>query len=373
MSAPAVRFRKIQVACGIALAALHASECGGIQDGQTDASDGQSDSRLDAQADSATERCTGTFGAPASLAELNTSADEQSLRLSNDELTCVYSRVDHPSQTPHYHGVFVAHRASRIAPFSSPVRIIDTGVTEYWSNDAVFPSLTGDGTALFFEGQLCLDQNSNHPSSLCFVQDDAGLGSDADSLPLAVELGRTPPPPDDYYTDGFPTNPAAYPFGAEWIFGNGYITSSASAYYFVQWLDDAGLVNGIFTGQRYTNNNGQIGFGQTSDAAPPVPNTFTPVFTPSGPSDPAALVDHPIVTSDELTLYVSVLDGAGVPHIEVASRASTADAFSSLTPVHELDSAGGDIASWISLDQCRLYLSRKVGGQWDLFVSERAR
>jgi hypothetical protein len=46
--------------------------------------------------------------------------------------------------------------------------------------------------------------------------------------------------------------------------------------------------------------------------------------------------------------------------------------FGSMTPIHELDSADGEYPSWISPDRCRLYLTRRVNGHWDLFVASRA-
>jgi hypothetical protein len=61
-----------------------------------------------------------------------------------------------------------------------------------------------------------------------------------------------------------------------------------------------------------------------------------------------------------------------VPHIQSATRATTSDNFGALTPSHELDSAEGEYPTWLSPDQCRLYLTRNVGGQTDIFVASRS-
>jgi hypothetical protein len=161
---------------------------------------------------------------------------------------------------------------------------------------------------------------------------------------------------------------ASTKFGAGVFLGDGYVTSDAGAYYFATQIDDAGLVNGIFVGQQGGKWPNLLMFGgedgQVNLAG------FTPAFTPS--ADASGLVDDPIVTTDELTLYMSVPDGTGTPHIQTATRASTGAPFGAPSPVHELDSAGGEYASWISPDACRIYLTRMVAGQWDLFVAQRS-
>jgi hypothetical protein len=91
------------------------------------------------------------------------------------------------------------------------------------------------------------------------------------------------------------------------------------------------------------------------------------------PPDPSTFVDHPIVTSDELTLYLATsTPNDPVLHIETATRATVDEPFGALTPVHELDSTEGESPTWISPDRCRLYITRKVGGQWDLYVASRS-
>jgi hypothetical protein len=51
---------------------------------------------------------------------------------------------------------------------------------------------------------------------------------------------------------------------------------------------------------------------------------------------------------------------------------TTSDNFGALTPSHELDSTEGEYPTWISPDQCRLYLTRTVGGQTDIYMASRS-
>ena len=161
--------------------------------------------------------------------------------------------------------------------------------------------------------------------------------------------------------------PGAYGIGSS--IGDGFATPEGHGYYFMgpaNEYDDAGIGSPRVFHSRWTQNLDDAGTSLVNDYV--AAQTTVPVLI----TDPSITADNPVPTSDELTLYVSTTDAtSSVPHIQVATRASTSDSFGALTPVHELDSAEGEYPSWISPDQCRLYVTRKVGGQYDLFVATR--
>lgn len=92
---------------------------------------------------------------------------------------------------------------------------------------------------------------------------------------------------------------------------------------------------------------------------------------------PVDLVDivgiSPTVSPDELTILFSTRT-ASSNGVWMGTRPSTSDAFGSLAQVPVLDSPTIDDPSWLSPDNCRLYLrSDRPGGSggFDLYISER--
>jgi hypothetical protein len=85
---------------------------------------------------------------------------------------------------------------------------------------------------------------------------------------------------------------------------------------------------------------------------------------------PNASVEAPVISTDRKTLFVA---NAPVvkPHIEVATRASTDDAFTNLRAIPELYSTGGELATWVSPDLCRLYFTRFIGTETDLYLASK--
>lgn len=90
----------------------------------------------------------------------------------------------------------------------------------------------------------------------------------------------------------------------------------------------------------------------------------------------SATIDaYPVVTPDELTLYfasdrVDALASGGYD-IYVATRTSTADSFGTPTVLPVLNSGDADFPTWLSRDECVLYLTRRVAGSLDIYKSER--
>ena len=83
-------------------------------------------------------------------------------------------------------------------------------------------------------------------------------------------------------------------------------------------------------------------------------------------------VAFPVVTSDELRLYIAVYDPSSNWNIWTATRTARNEPFSNGTPVAELNSEEAEFPAWLSPDGCRLYFDR--GSDWKqsvVHVAER--
>ena len=84
----------------------------------------------------------------------------------------------------------------------------------------------------------------------------------------------------------------------------------------------------------------------------------------------------PVVSADELTiLFATRATGANDSHVWMGTRPTTAAPFGSIAQVPVVDAPGLDHPTWISPDDCRLYLhSDRTGGSggFDYYVAERA-
>ena len=89
----------------------------------------------------------------------------------------------------------------------------------------------------------------------------------------------------------------------------------------------------------------------------------------------AAVDAYPVVTPDELTLYFASnrVDAlmSGDYDVYVATRPSTGDSFGPPTILPVLNGTGADFPTWISRDECVLYLTRRVAGSLDIYTSVR--
>jgi hypothetical protein len=85
----------------------------------------------------------------------------------------------------------------------------------------------------------------------------------------------------------------------------------------------------------------------------------------------------PVLSDDKLTIYFSsTRSGTGTQgkaDIWAAHRTSATGTFNAPTDVVELNGPATDQAGWLSLDDCRLYLSsnRRSSGGYDVYVAER--
>lgn len=83
----------------------------------------------------------------------------------------------------------------------------------------------------------------------------------------------------------------------------------------------------------------------------------------------------PALSADRLTIYFSsprpVAGARGASDIWVSHRETVEARFPAPMLVDELNSAGSDIAGWISADHCRIYGSSDISGTRRLFVATR--
>ena len=79
---------------------------------------------------------------------------------------------------------------------------------------------------------------------------------------------------------------------------------------------------------------------------------------------------HPVASPDERTLYFAV--GAPSPHVMRATRAKTGQPFGAPTAITELEVNGTFTApTWLSTDQCNIFLVTDRTGTTDIFTAKR--
>jgi hypothetical protein len=81
----------------------------------------------------------------------------------------------------------------------------------------------------------------------------------------------------------------------------------------------------------------------------------------------------PVMTADGKTIYFGSTRPGGIGGIDIwsASRLNDLAPFAAATLVANVNSVMTDAPSWISLDQCRLYMSSSRGGTADVYVATR--
>lgn len=81
----------------------------------------------------------------------------------------------------------------------------------------------------------------------------------------------------------------------------------------------------------------------------------------------------PVLSADRLTVYFSTSRGAATQNqdIWIAHRATVTGEFSAPHPVEGVNTTGNDHPSWLSPDNCRLYLTSNVSTTDDLYVATR--
>jgi Tol biopolymer transport system component len=81
----------------------------------------------------------------------------------------------------------------------------------------------------------------------------------------------------------------------------------------------------------------------------------------------------PVLSEDATYIYFrSTHDDAGLAHIWMARRNSSGGRFGMARPVTELNSLADDTPTWLSPDGCRLYLTSKRSGTYQIYLAERS-
>ena len=262
------------------------------------------------------------FGAPTPLATLNVAGVEDAHgRLTPDELTIFFSSLraaDAGSAE-----LFVATRAKRTSAFGAPSNL---GATINSKNADQMPSVTGDGLTLYFATDRSF-------GSHIWVSTRPSVASAFAAPQVAAGLVVAAPDVDPYIA----------PDNASLLFASTR-------------QNDAGFLD-LFTADA-------IDGGFSAAVALKGVNIV-------GHNDAAG-----VMTSDKKLLYFASdrPGGKGGLDLYVATRAAAGDAFGAPSAVSELNTAGMDVADWISADRCRLYFSStKVAnsGDYDLFVAEK--
>jgi Tol biopolymer transport system component len=295
--------------CDVRLAVvLCVAACGGGDPAATDAT------VVDAPP---TARCspTGAFGPPKELTTLNGPTEDLGGRLSNDELTILFSRTN-ADQT---WDIWTASRGTIDADFGTPevVGSINTIYSELW------PSATTDGKALYF-----MSDRVTPGTYGIFVSTRASTTA--------------------------PWGPPAA--SADLMTGDAtpYL-ANATSFYFAAGAGRMGAgMNDIYRA--------------TLDGA----GKLTMIDAVIGGVDSPASEDIPVVTADELHIYFARSNGTDFDVFE-ASRSSLADGFGAAAGVPGISTTGYDeLPSWISPDGCHLYYSSAAGVTGsDLFMIAR--
>ena len=301
-------------------------DAGGGEAGAVDAAPGVDAVAVEDAApppDAAPPRCDPkkAFGAPVLVSGLSTSADESTARLTADELTVYFARGAAGTGLP---DLYMATRPSSQAGWGAavPVPGVNTGGPDF------APMLTDDGLTLFF------------------TSDSAGTRGGTDIFTST----RTK------VSDTFPAGMTLAPLGVVNTAASEadpYVVPSGKAIWFDAYVGpgDSDIYRSASGPTGLTTREKVLGIGS------------------------AAVDAYPVVTPDELTLYFASNrvdpDSLGDYEIYVATRAVATAAFDQPKLLKVLSTADAEFPTWISRDECELYLTRRVSGNYDIYRAER--
>jgi hypothetical protein len=265
------------------------------------------------------------FSAPTPLTSLNTAEQEGSARFrGGDETTIYFDAIREAGAGGNgMFDLFTATRLDEGDSFGPAVRI--DGLSQPQTHE-YSPSLTDDGTKLFFERQEASLLNSD----IYVAQRNTASGPFG---PPSLVAGLN--------TSGYEANP--------------FVRGDAHELWFVATGADTSIdiFLGVLTSGGY--------------AARPVVELNS-----------AANDYSPVVTKDNLTVYFASerpLGGAAGSNVWVATRTTPTEPFARPAPVRNVNSDGDEKPTWISDDGCRLYIAttRDGGrGAQDIYVSSRS-
>jgi len=281
--------------------------------------DGGSTSDVEAAEAAVMPRCNpdAEWDAPTAIAELNTPADDSRMRLTSDLKEAYWtSDRDKPGRV----SIFNATRENATGTFGDAKRVFPTAASA--ESDV---TVSGDGAQLYFSAMLTTDAN------LYTSGRDAGTGAFGDGVPM-----------NELNTSANDEN-------------QGYVLPDGSAFYFIsnRPAQKPGQATHIWVSRRVDNHFG------------------APVELAELESEFGEL--SPVVTPDELTIFYSVRLGLGASFTDLwtATRANNVASFSHKKRVDSLSTNGRDAPSYVTPDQCEIFVSYDVSGSFELFHAYR--
>lgn len=248
------------------------------------------------------------FGTPTRVANINSSVRDQGAVLV-DDLTLIFG-----SDRAGTADLYVATRSSPTGPFSTPVLLPSVNTS---TNHENAPALTPDGLTMYY----------------AFL----GVGAAFGDIHVTNRPDKSSP---------FPIGNPVPNVNSASEDADPYITLDGSALHFG-------------SGRGSTELNLFVAFRQ-SDGSFGIPQPLTSLNTSVADS-------HPRLTQGGLRIYWSSVrsDGGaqGGTDIWTATRSSLANAFGTPTRVPELSTTSNESPSWVSPDNCTMYLqSNRPGG-----------
>jgi hypothetical protein len=258
-------------------------------------------------------RCDSTapFGAPAPIASLDSTFDDEGVRLTPDELTCVFARSRSGGTTD----LYLATRASADADFDAPMLLgtVNSVNSELW------PTLSPDALLLLFDS----DRATNKFHVYVARRGDAASPFGPPSASVALADGDAEP-----------------------------MLANATSLYFT-----SSTRTGLGMGDIWRVDIDSTGAAGTPAAV-------------IGGINSAANETAPAVTSDERVMAFA-RDG----DVYLASRSEPTDGFGTATAVDGLAAMGvNEAPTWISPDGCHLYVQSDAPGGMggiDLYMASR--
>jgi Tol biopolymer transport system component len=246
-----------------------------------------------------------------------TSGNDGNARLSPDELTIYFSSDRSGSRD-----IFSTTRASRNDPFGTPRPVPGVNTT----SDEKWPSVTADGLSMYIESTV------NGPFQIFVSHRTTPAAQFSTPVLVAnVNIGGTN--------------------------GQTFILPDESALYFASKAETSGGTLDLFRAARGTG--GQFG----------VPVQISTINTRTDEVGP-------VPTADELTIYFASgrTDSPAKGNLDIwrATRASRTANFNPPVSVEELNTSNEEVPDWLSPDLCRLYFTRNVSGNNNIYLATRS-
>ncbi len=259
------------------------------------------------------------------------------------------------------------------SPFAAPQPV--AGLSGLADEGTV--TFSADERTVFFEGRFnggdwdlytatrpSLDDAFGAPVALDALNsnvDDFDPSLDADGLTLVFASTRT---------DGYTT-----------MFGSTRVTVT-SAFGAPTELSINSDRIGVHDGQPFVAHDGAVWFASNRSTADTGFDIYRAASNGSGLAAPVEVAGvgsaadewEPVISADGLTLYLASTRAGGEGDYDVwaAHRASTSQDFPAPSLVAGVNTEASDFPSWISPDDCRLYLVTSDGGTFDVRVARRA-